>query len=206
MPVSNSKRTLTGGRALYKGANAYASQGFENDSRQTQLGGLLIAYLVPDFPLVSSTDNILPFPNTEINKLFSAVYLRGFTRIGDTGVFVAQKAGTYRVSFGATVAGLFPTQTSFVNLYIRRNPDIVEYRARQTNPDAANNSNATLGGVVYADLLPGDSIYLTANPGVSPGALATGMNAPSASGLGGTLYSFDLTYLHLEQIDLPSPA
>lgn len=197
---------LKGGRALYRGKDAYASQGFENDTRQSQLGGLLVAYLDVDMALASGTDTVLTFANTVVNNLFSTVFLRNFQRIGTSGVFVARRGGTYRCSYGVTITGIAAAQTAFVNLYIRRGVDIVEYRARQTNPDAATASNATIGGVVYFDLLPGDQIYLTANPGTSAGALATGMNANSASGLGGTLYSFDLSYLHLEQTDLPSPA
>lgn len=90
---------LKGGRALYRGPNSYASQGFENDTRKSQLGGLLIAYLYGNLALTPSVETTIPFA-AYASRLYRSVFLRSFMQLSSNDGFVCRSGGTYRINLG----------------------------------------------------------------------------------------------------------
>lgn len=200
MPISNDKRTLTGGRALYTGKNAYASQGFENDARQSKLGALLSATLYGPQNLPASTYTELLFPDYA-SKLYRAVFTRNFSRIPDTGKFVAQKTMTVRITANAETTSLAAGQLLIFVVNITRGADLIQL----TGITQDTGVGAAFLGVeriwTGVDLFAGDVISMTVNPSASGGCSATGATS-GTSPSGGLLESWNGCSLTVEELDL----
>lgn len=108
MPRSKSNG-LPGGRAQYTGQNAYASQGFENDTRsQLQaLGGLAYAYLAVDRVIVTADQTAIvwgqiPTPLSGWNNTF----MRGFVLQPDGATISCTQPGTYKITSAIRLLGI----------------------------------------------------------------------------------------------------
>ncbi len=201
MPRSNSSRRLDGGRALYRGRDAYASQGFENDTRQTELGGLAVIQLYGDYSLSMSVDNEIPFPDY-VSKLYSAVYLRGFARLSDSSSrFVVRRGGTYRVYVSVFNPFQGTGQSLNASILIKRGVDEIRMFSRILNSDALMPGPFPASTMDILDLQKGDIFYLLVNPQASAGALLRG-NSTQATAEGGIAERLEGTRLILEQVDV----
>ncbi len=206
MPRSNTGpggRTLTGGRALYTGKNAYASQGFENDTRQSQLGGLVSAYLWGNQTTANGTETVVSFNQNYTSATVSPVFVRGFTFSPSLQAFICQATGTYRFMFSADVNTLVAADTVTIFLRVWRGTSVRTYRASQTNTDAVTSMRTPVTCMGYVDLRPGDRITLSSIS--TTGVLLAG-GTTGTSTLNGLDEILNATYLHLEQTDLPAPA
>jgi len=204
MPRSSDRRGLSGGRALYRSKqDSYASQGFEDDTRQSQLGGMVVAYLGANQSLPINTDTPLIFSVSQVNSLYTNLFMRGFMLAGDGTGFFVRKGGTYRASFQVFYNLLGAAQqTGSSILSITRGVDALKLRARFTNTDALNTGVFETAYTGIVDLLPGDFVQLTANPGAvicNAEGITTASNAR-----GGTDFIVN-SGLVLQEIDLPAP-
>lgn len=206
MPRSNegpTGRTLKGGRAYYRGQNAYASQGFENDQRQSQLSGLMFAYLVGT--TTSGINNVfadvvLGAPVT-VSSMSTALFLRGFYQDPATGIFYCRKTGTYKFFHSLRVSDLGPGEQFNSQMLVTRGVNEQRFFSAVTNTDAAASGSFLSAFTGYVDLRDGDILrFQTSTSGAVARTLQGMTQAVSAAG--GTSDVFRPTYLSLEQVDL----
>lgn len=191
---------LKGGRALYRGQNAYASQGFENDTRRSQLGGLAVIHLWGNQNIPTGTSVYTPVSwGFYISSIFTNVFTRGFTL--KDNVLYCQKVGTYKVSYSVR-ANLPATNFLDSRLQISRiGAPTRSYYAALSNPDAATTATVQLVGAPFVvDLLKGDTLVLGLRH--DNGGSVT-INGGAVSG---DTLNINLTTLLVEQIDLGAPA
>lgn len=201
MPRSNqgpSGRSLTGGRALYTGVNAYASQGFENDTRQSQLPALAIIYLWGDQIIPAATDTAIKFNLGYASSTFNPIFTRGIYFNPTDFSLYCQMAGTYRFDMSARAKTLGGGTTAVMRVRTRRG--INERQQTQALPNlAAGAGDFTLSLSGYLDLLPGDQVFITVS---SSGGFTLGGGSTTIAALGGLEEDIQPTFLHLYQVDL----
>jgi hypothetical protein len=198
MPKS-STGGLKGGRALYRGQNSYASQGFENDTRQSQLGGLVVAYKWGDQTTGVGTPTVITFPQTYLSSTFNPLFLRGFAFNPATSTFTCRKPGTYRIFYSLDVTDLVGTDSALSRLRIFRGVDERALRA------ALVSAPVDRGPLITSDIVDlqyGDQFYLVAT--TTKAAIILG-GSLGTNELGGREETFRSCLL-VEQIDLPAPA
>lgn len=205
MPLSNQGpggRSLTGGRALYTGKNAYASQGFENDTRQSVLPSLAILYLwgTPQAIPAGLVDTSVAFVANYASSSFNPIFTRGLYFNASDYSLSCQASGTYRLDAGARFNGLAAGTIGVVRVRIRRGLDERAWDDAIINPFAAAANDFSITLSTYVDLLAGDRIQLLAATNSAGVTLSAGTTYASASG--GRGEGTGRTFLNLYQIDL----
>lgn len=195
---------LKGGRALYRSKDAYASQGFENDTRQSQLGALLIANVQGDSlqSITAGTENVVLFPSRSLSRITPpAVFSRGFI-YDNAGAFFCRAGGTFKFAVSLRLTDLAVNTLAQATLQIVRGQDIIRFTFTNVNTDAVNTNSFVVQGSHYVDLLPGDVISLLIDPGNTTTLRGTTEATNTSGGLTATVRQ---SYFSLEQIDLPAP-
>lgn len=191
-----SKGGLRGGRALYTGKNAYASQGFENDTRQTTLGGLAACYLVADRNNTAADATaivwgagIISLGNANTTPTHN-VFLRGFSLLSDGATLQCRTPGTYRIQGGVRCASVPVSTVVIARVQVTRSNSLIYSVAAVSQ----NVSATVVGGQVDINTLPalldlqsGDFIQLIIQ-GLTAGTVSLG----ASYGTG----------LYLEQLDI----
>lgn len=185
----NQQPGLVGGRALYTGKNAYASQGFENDTRQRQLPGLAACYLAADRTNITADATAIAWGAVISSIGTSNIFLRGFTLLSDGATLQCRLPGTYRLTAGIRFTTIPVSTTPVLRVQVMRQGNVVYDVVAITQ----NVSASVVGGQteiktmpVPIDLQTGDSIY----------ALIQNLSAGTVTF--GASYS---TGLYLEQLD-----
>lgn len=203
MPRSNqgpSGRTLAGGRAYYTGRNAYASQGFENDTRVSQLPALAILYLWGDQTIPGgSVDTAVQFAPSYASATLNPIFARGIYFNPNDFSLYCQATGTYRFTASIRAKNLAAATAVVMRVKVRRGNSERLFDQALVNMAAAatNDISVTLSG--FIDLLPGDYVFLT---GASSGGFTLSGGSVGTAPLGGIQEDLQPTYLFLEQIDL----
>jgi hypothetical protein len=190
---------LKGGRALYRGPNAYASQGFENDTRRSQLGALAMLYLWGNQSIPTGTSVYTPVAwSSYISSTFTNVFTRGF--VLKDNILYCRRTGTYKVSFSVK-ASLPATNYLDARLQITRlGAATRNYYATLSNSDAATTANVQLVGTPFVtDLLEGDTLVLGLQHNNG------GSVTVSGGSVSGDSLTINLTTLLVEEIDLGAP-
>lgn len=203
MPRSNSGptgRTLTGGRAYYTGKNAYASQGFENDTRVSTLPALALLYFWGNQTIpAGGVDTTIPFTASYASGTFNPIFTRGIVFNPNDFSLYCQATGTYHFESSIRLNSLGPTDAAIMRIKVRRGNNERQFLQASTNISTTVSSGFTVNHSGYVDLVQGDYLFLTA--ACTSGATLAG-GSTSTSPLGGLLESLQPTYLFLEQIDL----
>lgn len=199
MPRSNNSRSLTGGRALYRGKDAYAAQGFENDTRQSQLPALAVLHLWGNQSIPGgSVETTILFNRSYTSSTFNPIFTRNFFYTDD-GYLITQKTGTYFFNFALRGGDVAAGESLRATIEVSRGFDRRLFFYVSPN-SSAGVANVTLSAGDYVDLKQGDTIRIfTSNP--TAFTVSGGSVAPNAAGTGidETIRS---TYLSLEEVDL----
>lgn len=158
MPKTNKNRKIPGGRAQYTGKNAYASQGFENDTRVEQLSGLAYCYLAGNLVLTSTSQTIV-WGKTVGAAGFNNIFTRGFTLLSDGATLSCLTPGTYRIDSSLQLY-VQATQTGTIFATVKRAGTIL-FQAQGLFQASTTQQQTTLTTVPFIfDLKAGDQISL----------------------------------------------
>lgn len=198
MPRSNSSRSLTGGRAAYRSKDAYASQGFENDTRQTQLPAMAALYLWGSQIIPTGASTYTPVNwGSYTSGAFQNVFLRNFFLDGSNQLY-CRRGGTYKIT--TSVATQVPEFCVFnTRLRITRPVNVIrDFYVTMRDTSGTNDVQLTSPPIIV-DLLEGDTLVLAVNHD-DPGSVTLQGGAAF-----GTELTMSLTTLYIEQIDLVAP-
>lgn len=97
---------IPGGRAYYRGKDAYASQSFENETRAEQAPGYIRAILQDNLAASSSTTHTVPWTTAPTeSKFIKPMTLSGWGYSASTYQFVCQRGGRYQIAYCAGISG-----------------------------------------------------------------------------------------------------
>lgn len=192
---------LRGGRALYRTRDAYASQGFEDDTRQSRLGGLVVARLWENVVIPGGgVDTLITFP-AYVSMFGPSIFLRGFYY--KDGTFYCNLGGTYRISLNLRTGDVPANSSATSAIQVTRGVNTFRQLQAVSNTDAVTAGSFFIYSDVVLDLLPGDVVQIYAASIGGGFTVSGGTNNTSAAG---GVADNARSYMTIEQIDLPSPA
>lgn len=172
---------LVGGRALYTGKNAYASQTFENDTRQRQLPGLAACYLSADRTNTAQDALALVWGQSISSIGTPNVFLRGFWLLADGATLQCTTPGSYKLSCGLRFAVLAASTTGVFRVQVKRAGNVVyDIVSTAFNTGAVNGQFQLTPPPVPVDLQIGDQVYMVVQ---SPGAGLATLGSAYSTGL-----------------------
>lgn len=188
---------LPGGRAYYRGQDAYAAQSRENESRVDQQPGYVSAVLQANTSVTVATHTIA-WTTTTLSNFIPALTKFGWGYTESTGVFTCMRGGLYQVSLQFRVgdaalgdhfaAGIVVTRT----LPISNTPYTYTLQSAQSAADI----NCSVGLVTDFEFQPNDQVSVFFNNSGGGTRTLTGL-----SGAGTSAETQVSGYFNLWQID-----
>ena len=188
---------LPGGRAYYRGKDAYASQSRENESRIDQQPGYVKAVLQADttYPVALNT---IKWTTTTLSNFIRALEKYGWGYTESTGVFTCMRGGRYIIGLTASINNSTGTDDFGLQVRIVRNINNVAH-TYIINSDISATELARADIVLYSefDFLVGDQVSAEFdNTGAGGSRTLTGL-----AGAGTTTETQNMGEFCLRQID-----
>jgi hypothetical protein len=187
---------LPGGRAYYRGKDAYAAQSRENESRIVQPPGYVKALIQHGTVYPTGVNTIIWLTGT------GSVFIPTMEAIGwfynaTTGVFTCQRDGRYQIACGISVTNSSSSDYFVLQVRTVRNISNVPYTF-VVNTDTSATAGASTDMVLAADFNfnQGDLVSVEFNNQGSGSRTVGGL-----AGVGTTTEVQNLGYFNLWQID-----
>lgn len=180
---------LPGGRAYYRGKDAYASQSRENESRVVQQPGYMKAVLQASTAYATGT-NTVKWSLTTLSNFTAALLTLGWGYTESTGVFTCLRAGRYGIKSYVSISDSANTEVFTLQLRIVRNLNNVPFTYLLTVNTTASGANTSLSLDDVFDFQTSDQVSLEfVNAGGGNRTLAglSGAGTATETQNGGTL-------------------
>lgn len=139
---SNFNYGLPGGRAYYRGQDAYAAQSRENESRVVQQPGYMKAILQAD-TVYGTGVNTIKWTTATLSNFTKALVKFGWGYTESTGVFTCLKSALYSVNANVSVVDSVSADEFALQIRIIRNINNVPYTYLLKTVSSATTGTAT---------------------------------------------------------------